>query len=209
MHKSKPLLNIRPDHTLQDIVYKLVPGCYQSKLIEKKRKEKIYITIHFNIYMSDEMRCRREFYLKHPEACTQATSPEARGEPIESHIYSPDESLSLSLEYFSPSKDVKAIAVKPLLRRYLRCPAAVTIFHLQKLIRAKYGLTDAHRVDVMYKEEPLCSSYTLMDVMYIYHWRRVSTNTLLFEMFEMLSDSINIYFIFISESAIAFKLQNI
>lgn len=135
--------------------------------------------IHLNIYITDEMRCRRDFYLKHPEACTQATSPEARGEPIESHIYSPDESLSLSLEYFSPSKDIKGIAVKPLLRRYLRCPAAVTIFHLQKLIRAKYGLTDAHRVDVMYKEEPLCSNYTLMDVMYIYHWRRVSINGLL------------------------------
>ncbi|XP_043603636.1 serine-rich adhesin for platelets-like isoform X2 [Bombus pyrosoma] len=161
VHKSKPLLNIRPDHTLQDIVYKLVPGCYQN-----------------------EMRCRRDFYLKHPEACTQATSPEARGEPIESHIYSPDESLSLSLEYFSPSKDIKGIAVKPLLRRYLRCPAAVTIFHLQKLIRAKYGLTDAHRVDVMYKEEPLCSSYTLMDVMYIYHWRRKVPLHLSYRIFE-------------------------
>ncbi|XP_050493663.1 serine-rich adhesin for platelets-like isoform X2 [Bombus huntii] len=161
VHKSKPLLNIRPDHTLQDIVYKLVPGCYQN-----------------------EMRCRRDFYLNHPEACTQATSPEARGEPIESHIYSPDESLSLSLEYFSPSKDIKGIAVKPLLRRYLRCPAAVTIFHLQKLIRAKYGLTDAHRVDVMYKEEPLCSSYTLMDVMYIYHWRRKVPLHLSYRIFE-------------------------
>ncbi|OAD56640.1 Polycomb complex protein BMI-1 [Eufriesea mexicana] len=161
VHKSKPLLNIRPDHTLQDIVYKLVPGCYQN-----------------------EMRCRREFYSKYPEACTQATSPEARGEPIESHIYSPDESLSLSLEYFSPSKDVKGIAVKSLLRRYLRCPAAVTIFHLQKLIRAKYGLTDAHRVDVMYKEEPLCSSYTLMDVMYIYHWRRKVPLHLSYRIFE-------------------------
>lgn len=31
IHKSKPLLNIRPDHTLQDIVYKLVPACYQSE----------------------------------------------------------------------------------------------------------------------------------------------------------------------------------
>ncbi|XP_071877323.1 uncharacterized protein [Bombus fervidus] len=161
VHKSKPLLNIRPDHTLQDIVYKLVPGCYQN-----------------------EMRCRRDFYLKHPEACTQATSPEARGEPIESHIYSPDESLSLSLEYFSPSKDIKGIAVEPLLRRYLRCPAAVTIFHLQKLIRAKYGLTDAHRVDVMYKEEPLCSNYTLMDVMYIYHWRRKVPLHLSYRIFE-------------------------
>ncbi|CAK9822078.1 Polycomb complex protein BMI-1 [Anthophora retusa] len=161
VHKSKPLLNIRPDHTLQDIVYKLVPGCYQN-----------------------EMRCRKEFYSKHPEACTQATSPEAKGEPTESHIYSPDESLSLSLEYFSPSKDIKGIAIKPLLRRYLRCPAAVTIFHLQKLIRAKYGLTDTHRVDVMYKEEPLCSSYTLMDVMYIYHWRRKVPLHLSYRIFE-------------------------
>ncbi|XP_015431248.1 PREDICTED: polycomb group protein Psc-like [Dufourea novaeangliae] len=161
VHKSKPLLNIRPDHTLQDIVYKLVPGCYQN-----------------------EMRCRREFYSKHPEACTQTASPEARGEPTESHIYSPDESLSLSLEYFSPSKDVKEITVKPFLRRYLRCPAAVTIFHLQKLIRAKYGLTDAHRVDVMYKEEPLHGSYTLMDVMYIYHWRRKVPLHLSYRIFE-------------------------
>ncbi|XP_076750602.1 uncharacterized protein LOC143423277 [Xylocopa sonorina] len=161
VHKSKPLLNIRPDRTLQDIVYKLVPGCYQN-----------------------EMRYRREFYLKHPEAYAQATSPEARGEPTESHIYSPDESLSLSLEYYSPSKDVKGMAVKPLLRRYLRCPAAVTIFHLQKLIRAKYGLTDAHRVDVMYKEEPLCSSYTLMDVMYIHHWRRKVPLHLSYRIFE-------------------------
>lgn len=121
------------------------------------------------------MRCRREFYAKHPEACIQAMSPEARGEPIESHIYSPDESLSLSLEYSDPrTKDLSETNTEnSILRRYFRCPAAVTIFHLQKLIRAKYGLGDVNRVDIMYEEEPLCSSYSLMDVMYIYHWRRV------------------------------------
>lgn len=126
------------------------------------------------------MRCRREFYAKHPEVCSQTMSPEARGEPLESHIYSPDESLSLSLEYFNPhTKDLSEVNTikddtqKSILRRYFRCPAAVTIFHLQKLIRAKYGLSDANRVDIMYKEEPLCGSYTLMDIMYIYHWRRV------------------------------------
>lgn len=30
VHKNKPLLNIRSDQTLQDIVYKLVPGLFQS-----------------------------------------------------------------------------------------------------------------------------------------------------------------------------------
>lgn len=134
------------------------------------------------------MRCRREFYSKHPEERSRVVSPEARGEPIESHIYSPDESLSLSLQYFNPqSKDTsdanitKEAVAKLLPRRYLRCPAAVTVFHLQKLIRAKYGLRDAHRVDIMYKEEPLNGSYTLMDVMYIYHWRRVSNRSLIIQ----------------------------
>ncbi|XP_014475956.1 PREDICTED: polycomb group protein Psc-like [Dinoponera quadriceps] len=176
VHKSRPLLNIRPDYTLQDIVYKLVPGCYQN-----------------------EMRCRREFYAKHPGIRDQVTSPEARGEPTESHIYSPDESLSLSLEYFNPHTEdldetnaVKDATQKPHLKRYLRCPAAVTVFHLQKLIRAKYGLSDAHRVDIMYKEEPLCSSYTLMDVMYIYHWRRKVPLHLSYRIFESSSKRIKL-----------------
>lgn len=34
VHKTKPLLNIRPDRILQDLVYKLVPGLYQSELKE-------------------------------------------------------------------------------------------------------------------------------------------------------------------------------
>lgn len=127
------------------------------------------------------MRCRREFYAKHPEACSQAMS-EVYGQPVNSYIYSADESLNLSLEYSNPcTKDLNAETnvERPLLRRYFRCPAAVTIFHLQKLIRAKYGLSDTNKVDIMYEEEPLCSSYTLMDVMYIFHWRRVCISFLI------------------------------
>jgi hypothetical protein len=46
------------------------------------------------------MRCRREFYAKHPEA--QPTSCIDQGEiSDQSHIYTPDEAISLSLEYFS------------------------------------------------------------------------------------------------------------
>ncbi|XP_001601096.1 polycomb group protein Psc [Nasonia vitripennis] len=174
VHKNKPLSNIRPDQTLQDIVYKLVPGCYQN-----------------------EMRCRKEFYAKHPEEKNSVTSPEARGEPVESYIYSPDESLSLSLEYYSPeaaeeTENDKEAASKHLPRRYLRCPAAVTVFHLQKLIRAKYGLSEAHRVDIMYKEAPLCATYTLMDIMYIYHWRRKVPLHLSYRIFESASKRIKL-----------------
>lgn len=142
-------------------------------------KFQIYPFITSNFPFSDEMRSRREFYEKHPDE-KHAVPAEARGESAESHIFSPDESLNLSLEYYCPSvksenQDSNSDAEgKSLPRRYLRCPAAVTVFHLQKLIRAKYGLTDAHRVDILYQEEALRSTYSLMDIMYIYLWRRVS-----------------------------------
>lgn len=131
------------------------------------------------------MRKRKEFYAKHPEDKNKVDSPEARGEPTEAYIYSPDESLNLSLEYYNPesSSDAfendKNIMSKAVPRRYLRCPAAVTVSHLQKLIRAKYGLSEAHRVDIMYKEDLLCDTYTLMDIMYIHHWKRVSKHNIL------------------------------
>ncbi|XP_066599772.1 serine-rich adhesin for platelets-like isoform X2 [Prorops nasuta] len=137
------------------------------------------------------MRCRREFYEKHPEAKTEESSPEVFGEPAESYIYSPDESLSLSLEYFNPSlqdtDDVNNIMDSPqktLPKRYLRCPAAVTVFHLQKLIRAKYGLSEVHRIDIIYQDEPLCGNYTLMDIMYIYHWKTKVPLHLSYRIFE-------------------------
>jgi hypothetical protein len=56
-------------------------------------------------YFIEEMRCRREFYARDPEA--QPTSRIDQGEDSgQSHIYTPDEAISLSLEYFrSPTSD--------------------------------------------------------------------------------------------------------
>lgn len=50
------------------------------------------------------MRCRREFYAKHPEAKVPGLTPEARGELTDqSRIFLPDESVSLCLEYTGSS----------------------------------------------------------------------------------------------------------
>lgn len=35
-------------------------------------------------------------------------------------------------------------------KRYLQCPAAVSMKHLQKFIRMKFGLTGDHRVSKLY-----------------------------------------------------------
>lgn len=170
VHKTKPLLNIRLDHTLQDIVYKLVPGLFK-----------------------DEMTRRREFYKDQPndanaalELQGKARSPgscigeDEEDEQRERVIYSEDEQISLALHLSTngrpPSRSLAENGKDTNSNvhdcRYLLCPAAVTIGHLKKFIKMKFSLCDRFQIDVYHTDESLRDEYTLMDVAYIYLWRR-------------------------------------
>ncbi|RMC01388.1 hypothetical protein DUI87_21826 [Hirundo rustica rustica] len=78
VHKTRPLLSVRSDKTLQDIVYKLVPGLFK-----------------------DEMKRRRDFYSAYPVAEAPLGSQEERGEVTERDQGSvpEDEIVSLSIEF--------------------------------------------------------------------------------------------------------------
>nr|DBA25167.1 TPA: hypothetical protein GDO54_012729 [Pyxicephalus adspersus] len=158
VHKTRPLLNIRADKTLQDIVYKLVPGLFKN-----------------------EMKRRRDFYADHPTAAAANGSNEDRGEVADEdkRIITDDEIISLSIEFFDQNRiDRKGNRDKDKSKeeandkRYLRCPAAMTVMHLRKFLRSKMDIPNNFQIDVMYEEEPLKDYYTLMDIAYIYTWRR-------------------------------------
>uniref|UniRef100_A0A671NCL2 Polycomb complex protein BMI-1-B n=1 Tax=Sinocyclocheilus anshuiensis TaxID=1608454 RepID=A0A671NCL2_9TELE len=125
VHKTKPLLNIRSDKTLQDIVYKLVPGLFKN-----------------------EMKRRRDFYAEHPVDATNGSN-EDRGEVAD---------------------EDKRIIVN--VKRYLQCPAAMTVMLLRKFLRSKMDIPCTFQIEVLYEDEPLKDYYTLMDIAYIYTWRR-------------------------------------
>lgn len=170
VHKTRPLVNIRSDQTLQDIVYKLVPGLFKN-----------------------EMRKRREFYARIPPSARGCipVSSEERGDTrgVERLIFTPEDLFSLSLEYCA--RDVLPIRhllggqteenpCPPNSRRYLSCPGAFTIGHLKKFLRAKFGLAPNQEVDVMYVHDYLLDEYTLIDLAYIYSWRRNAPMRLLY-----------------------------
>ncbi|XP_047424715.1 polycomb complex protein BMI-1-A [Mugil cephalus] len=155
VHKTKPLLNIRSDKTLQDIVYKLVPGLFKN-----------------------EMKRRRDFYAEHPVDASNGSN-EDRGEVADEdkRIITDDEIISLSIEFFDQSRLGVAAEEKPSKdqaanKRYLQCPAAMTVMHLRKFLRSKMDIPNLYQVEVMYEDEPLKDYYTLMDIAYIYTWRR-------------------------------------
>ncbi|XP_049782432.1 treacle protein-like [Schistocerca cancellata] len=154
VHKAKPLQSLRSDRTLQTLVYKLVPGLYQA-----------------------EVRRRREFEAGHGVP-PRPQSP--------SYFLSADDSVLLELGYHQsdfPTDDEapnggemqhskeEAAGVHPW---YLRCPAAVSIRQLKHLVRSKFGVTDEHRVDVIYRGECLPDTFTLMDIAYTFSCQRSS-----------------------------------
>lgn len=59
-------------------------------------------------------------------------------------------------------------------RRYLQCPALVTIAHLKKFLASKYNVDmTRYTIEICHRRAPLPEHWTLMDVAYIYAWKRV------------------------------------
>lgn len=86
---------------------------------------------------------------------------------------------SLSLEYHPkavPSEDADRIPAT----KYLLCPAALTVYHLQRFLANKYSLsietTIGGRIDIQIisDDEVLPKSFTLMDIAYCSKWSQVS-----------------------------------
>lgn len=146
VHKTCPQLSIRADKTLQDIVYKLVPGLFK-----------------------DEMKRRRDFYAENREL--------EPGEVVETFNIAEDEIISLSIQFYerNKNKDKQHSEVdtdKSNGKRFLQCPAAMSVMHLAKFLRSKMDIPNNYRVEVLYGDEPLKDYYTLMDIAYFYEWRR-------------------------------------
>ncbi|CDQ69717.1 polycomb complex protein BMI-1 [Oncorhynchus mykiss] len=148
VHKTCPQLSIRSDKTLQDIVYKLVPGLFK-----------------------DEMKRRRDFYTNQEN---QHLEP---GEVVEEPtIIAEDEIISLSIQFHEKNKsDTQPMNTEgdnTNSKRFLQCPAAMTVLHLAKFLRSKMDIPNTLRIEVLYADEPLKDYYTLMDIAYMYSWRR-------------------------------------
>lgn len=165
INKAKP--NLKLDKALQDIVYKLVPELFLK-----------------------EMHRRQTFYAEHPDLAARV-NPEQRGEDTERTIFNPRDSFSLCIEYTSDDSTPGAILVpadiritaeaknnlqkeaESPMRRFLQCPGMFRVDILKKWVHNKYNVdTKKFHIDILYKKVPLPDHYTLIDIAYIYSWKR-------------------------------------
>lgn len=109
--KDKRFLNrLKTDVTMQNIVYKLVPGLYEK-----------------------EMARRRKFYAARPTATPRYKS-EMFGDIPPSKTIKADDMLNVCLNWIRNSND------DPHIKTYLHCRADSTMLVLKKLIVGKFGL---------------------------------------------------------------------
>uniref|UniRef100_A0A8B9Z525 Polycomb group ring finger 1 n=1 Tax=Buteo japonicus TaxID=224669 RepID=A0A8B9Z525_9AVES len=144
IHETQPLLNLKLDRVMQDIVYKLVPGLQES---EEKRI--------------------REFYQS--RGLDRVTQPSNEGQPARggmgsdtfdhsrAHYFRYDEHVSLCLEKQSSSKD-KSKAV--LQQKYVRCSVRAQIRHLRSVLCHRLGLPPQH-VQILFNNEALPDHMTM------------------------------------------------
>ncbi|TGZ58066.1 hypothetical protein CRM22_009769 [Opisthorchis felineus] len=172
LHKTRPHYAIRPDRALQAMVYKLIPNLFEK-----------------------EMSCRREFFKDHPTAETRSLSPEKKGEiTLNAYVLQEEEHISIELEYWQPTEQsgmnpvLHQLNTSPLTCRstYLLCPPDLTVAHLEKLIRVKFGLEpNEHKVALFFATDDLFRpEYTLSDLACLYSWRRLQPMKLFFTILE-------------------------
>uniref|UniRef100_A0A3B5MMJ1 RAWUL domain-containing protein n=1 Tax=Xiphophorus couchianus TaxID=32473 RepID=A0A3B5MMJ1_9TELE len=159
-------LSLHPhDRTMQDIVYKLVPGLQEAE-IKKQRDfyQKLGMEVPGDI--KGEL-CNMKTHLDQRNGTnTQDTANKEAGEekPEEDNDYHrSDEQVSICLECNSSK-------LRGLKRKWIRCSAQATVLHLKKFIAKKLNLTSFNELDILCNEEILGKDHTLKFVV-VTRWR--------------------------------------
>ncbi|XP_067021559.1 polycomb complex protein BMI-1-A-like [Acropora muricata] len=146
VHKTKPLLHIRPDRTLQDIVFKIVPGIYH-----------------------EEVNRRKEFDANQQEECEQAPGDSAstgHKDKKGKEILPFDDPVCITLEYFRKTRNRMEKEIFP--TRYLRCSSLVTVSVLKKFVITKFAIPETHITEIIRSDEILDENLTMKEVCRIY-----------------------------------------
>ncbi|KAK3912904.1 Polycomb complex protein BMI-1 [Frankliniella fusca] len=169
VEKGCPLNKLRPDPRKQLLVYKMVPRLHANEMTRQQLFLKKYAAanpLNQNGVTSSTQRPLLPENLSHAETVRDRIVDKI-------HLYSPEEKLSLSVEYESGLSNTTSMnqdlgidkQVNPH-KRYLQCPAAFTIYHLKKFIRLKYDIGAKQTITIFYEGEQVSENSSLMDVAY-------------------------------------------
>ncbi|KAL4231178.1 Polycomb group RING finger protein 1 [Mactra antiquata] len=166
-HETQPLLNLRADRTLQDIVYKLVPGLFEN---EELRREEFYKA--------------RGMLMKKQKEGEENLGPKVTTvfNNMNAHSYKFDEQICLCLEKHG-SQHIElpfmTYKLRSLEKKFVRCPIRVLVSHLLAVIRKKLDVPNCINVQMLCCNLVLDEDMTMKQI-YLMHWYDKPSPMLLF-----------------------------
>uniref|UniRef100_A0A4W3IHY0 Polycomb group RING finger protein 1 n=2 Tax=Callorhinchus milii TaxID=7868 RepID=A0A4W3IHY0_CALMI len=156
IHETQPLLNLKLDRVMQDIVYKLVPGLQES---EEKRIREFYHSRGLDRVVQPVN-----------EALTPdlASSPYTTFDHSKAHYYRFDEQVSLCLERHGSSLG-KEKGKLLLQQKYVRCSVRAEIRHLRRVLCHRINLVDQQQLQIMFDNE-LLPEHMTMKQLWLSRW---------------------------------------
>ncbi|KAJ8783530.1 hypothetical protein J1605_009235 [Eschrichtius robustus] len=152
IHQSHPLQYIGHDRTMQDIVYKLVPGLQEA---EMRKQREFYHKLGLEVPgdVKGETCSAKQHLDSHRNGETKAddsSNKEAAEEKQEEDgdYHRSDEQVSICLECNSSK-------LRGLKRKWIRCSAQATVLHLKKFIAKKLNLSSFNERPRVLSAEPL------------------------------------------------------
>uniref|UniRef100_A0A3B5PSI7 Polycomb group RING finger protein 1 n=1 Tax=Xiphophorus maculatus TaxID=8083 RepID=A0A3B5PSI7_XIPMA len=146
IHETQPLLNLKLDRVMQDIVYKLVPGLQES---EDKRIKDFYQSRGLERVIQPAGDALPFTSFDHSKA----------------HFYRYDEQVSLCMLYSCFGVDCFLFLLQ---QKFVRCSVRAEVRHLRKVLCHRLNV-EKHQVQMLFNNESLPDHMT-MKRLWLSHW---------------------------------------
>ncbi|CAB1454374.1 unnamed protein product [Pleuronectes platessa] len=167
VHETNPLEMLRLDNTLEEIIFKLVPGLRE----EEEQRELEFWRRNQKENGPGALR-RQRFGL--PDVGGEAGGEDDDGGDEDFHRSDPQIAICLDcLRNTAPSGDS---SVSDLMKRFIRCSSRVTVGTIKKFLSLKLKLPSSYELDVLCNGEIMGRDHTL-EFIYMTRWRLHGENT--------------------------------
>ncbi|KAM4607777.1 polycomb group RING finger protein 5-B-like [Polymixia lowei] len=167
VHETNPLEMLRLDNTLEEIIFKLVPG-----LREKEEQQEV------EFWRKNQPRengrgdkCQR---LGFPDAGGDGCDEDEDGGGDEDYHRS-DPQIAICLDVLRNTGQAEN-TVADLMKRFIRCSSRVTVGTIKKFLSLKLKLPSSYELDVLCNGEIMGRDHTL-EFIYMTRWRLHGENS--------------------------------
>ncbi|XP_068597155.1 polycomb group RING finger protein 5-B [Brachionichthys hirsutus] len=164
VHETNPLEMLRLDNTLEEIIFKLVPG-----LREKEEQQEL------DFWRKNQPKADAPENLR----CQRFCLPDDGGDGDDGDdedCHRSDPQIAICLDCLRSTGQAGERTVTDLMKRFIRCSSRVTVGTIKKFLSLKLKLPSSYELDVLCNGEIMGRDHTL-EFIYMTRWRLHGDNT--------------------------------